>query len=96
MIARFFVTAFICVPDIVLVLDSHSRKSILQPPAGNVSIVLMSSTGGASYNIAASYPAISQAGYCDSGAGVGTVIPGKTCGRIEFVVPSDWAVGNCE
>jgi hypothetical protein len=69
----------------------------LLPPPGNVSIALASNTGGAVYTISPSYPSISQAGYCDSGYGLGTVAPGVLCGRVEFVVPGGWVkAANCQ
>ncbi len=45
------------------------------------------------YNIA-TVPAISQPGYCDAGAGVGTVVEGATCGGFSFIIPSTWKAGN--
>lgn len=62
----------------------------LNPPEGNVSVSLASNIGGATYPITDSYPAISQHGYCDAGYGVGVVVPGIECGRIEFEVPGGW------
>ncbi|SDA05370.1 BZ3501_MvSof-1269-A2-R1_Chr12-1g03354 [Microbotryum saponariae] len=67
----------------------------LGPPPGNVSIELVPVKGGTTYTIVASYPSISQEGYCDGGYGLGVVTHGVECGRVEFKVPSGWSeVGN--
>mgnify|MGYP007085892271 FL=1 len=64
---------------------------------GNVTVMLESNIGGPTYVIAPSVPAISQEGYCDSGAGVGVVQPGHECGMVQFVVPDGWErMNNCE
>ncbi|GAA5870564.1 hypothetical protein JCM3774_003709 [Rhodotorula dairenensis] len=62
----------------------------INPIEGNVSVSLQSNIGGPTYMIAPSIPAISQEGYCDSGAGVGVVQPGHECGMVQFVVPEAW------
>nr|CRX79107.1 hypothetical protein ls5930a1_00133 [Leucosporidium scottii] len=62
----------------------------LGPPAGSVSVMLISTNGGPTYDIVDSIAGISQEGYCDSGGGLGVVQPGVECGRIEFTVPGGW------
>ncbi|ORY86019.1 hypothetical protein BCR35DRAFT_351574 [Leucosporidium creatinivorum] len=64
----------------------------LGPPAGDVSVQLISTNGGPTYDVVDSIAGISQEGYCDSGAGLGVVTPGVECGRIEFNVPGGWQV----
>ncbi|GAA5846685.1 hypothetical protein JCM9279_003410 [Rhodotorula babjevae] len=71
-------------------IGSHVAVNWLGPPAGDVSVSLVSNIGGPTYTILASTPGTSQVGYCDSGYGKGVLAPGHECGRVEFVVPEDW------
>ncbi|GAA5904483.1 hypothetical protein JCM8208_004205 [Rhodotorula glutinis] len=71
-------------------IGSHVAVNWLGPPAGDVSVSLVSNVGGPTYTILASTPGTSQEGYCDSGYGKGVLAPGHECGRVEFVVPDDW------
>lgn len=66
-------------------------------PAGMVNLVLMTNDNSeVAYQIA-NVSSPSQPGYCDAGNGVGTVVPGRECGRFEFIVPTEWTTGrNCE
>ena len=77
-------------------IGSHVAVNWLGPPAGDVSVSLVSNVGGPTYTILASTPGTSQEGYCDSGYGKGVLAPGHECGRVEFVVPEDWQqMENC-
>ncbi|KPV71905.1 uncharacterized protein RHOBADRAFT_56286 [Rhodotorula graminis WP1] len=71
-------------------IGAHVAVNWLGPPAGDVSVSLVSNIGGPTYTILASTPGTSQEGYCDSGYGQGVLAPGHECGRVEFVVPQDW------
>ncbi|KWU44301.1 hypothetical protein RHOSPDRAFT_34091 [Rhodotorula sp. JG-1b] len=71
-------------------VGSQVAVNWINPIRGNVTVMLESNIGGPTYVIAPSVPAISQEGYCDSGAGVGVVQPGHECGMVQFVVPEGW------
>lgn len=78
-------------------VGSQVAVNWINPIRGNVTVMLESNIGGPTYVIAPSVPAISQEGYCDSGAGVGVVQPGHECGMVQFVVPDGWErMNNCE
>ncbi|GAA5989811.1 hypothetical protein JCM10908_002330 [Rhodotorula pacifica] len=71
-------------------VGSQVAVNWINPIEGNVSVSLQSNIGGPTYMIAPTIPAISQEGYCDSGAGVGVLQPGHECGRVEFIIPEGW------
>ncbi|KAL8279622.1 hypothetical protein RQP46_007935 [Phenoliferia psychrophenolica] len=60
----------------------------LLPPAGDVSVSLVSNTGGAVYVITPSMSGTGTA--CDAGGGPGVAVSGATCGGLDFIVPNNW------
>lgn len=78
-------------------IGSKVAVNWINPIQGNVNVLLESNIGGPTYTIASNIPAISQEGYCDSGAGTGVVQPGNECGQVQFVVPDGWQqMNNCQ
>ncbi|POY72913.1 hypothetical protein BMF94_4074 [Rhodotorula taiwanensis] len=75
-------------------IGSKVAVNWINPIQGNVNVLLESNIGGPTYTIASNIPAISQEGYCDSGAGTGVVQPGNECGQVQFVVPDGWQQMN--
>ncbi|KAK0554246.1 hypothetical protein OC845_000865 [Tilletia horrida] len=64
------------------------------PKNGNVQVALMTNNSEVlAYNITQAPPTVPQ-NYCDSDEGLGVAVSGRTCGRVEFLMPSLVATGN--